>query len=262
MNDATLMAFADGRLSPAQSAEVLRYLADHPQKAEEVALWRRQNEAIVALHPPVAAAGLPERLSPHKIASRLSQRTDWRKMAAAAVLLLGLGAGAGWSGHAYLNAEETPSEALVKNAMIAHALYVLEARHAVEVAASEEEHLVTWLSKRIARPIDAPDLAAQGFTLVGGRLLPPDAYAKAGPVAQLMYENANADRVTVYVTAALGEPDGGDRFVEEEGLNAFYWSNDQITCTVVASLPPEQMKAVAGQIYRHLSARNGSTYRG
>ena len=41
-----------------------------------------------------------------------------------------------------------------------------------------------WLSKRLGRPLVVPDLAAVGFRLMGGRLLP----AEDGPAAQFMYE--------------------------------------------------------------------------
>jgi anti-sigma factor RsiW len=58
-------------------------------------------------------------------------------------------------------------------------------RHPVEVGAGQEAHLVQWLSKCLGRPLVVPDLAAVGFRLMGGRLLP----AEDGPAAQFMYEN-------------------------------------------------------------------------
>ncbi|MBC7975048.1 MAG: hypothetical protein H7138_08690 [Myxococcales bacterium] len=54
-------------------------------------------------------------------------------------------------------------------------------RHPVEVKA-QEEHLSRWLTRRLNVPVKLFDLWAQGFELVGGRLL-PDA---EGPSAQLM----------------------------------------------------------------------------
>src|SRR5690606_2697831 len=134
-------------------------------------------------------------------------------------------------------------------------LYVQERRHAVEVAASDREHLLSWLSNRIERPLDSPDLGAEGFELVGGRLLPPSGAAPGGPAAQLMYENAAGERVTVYVTAALPGADGAYEFTSKGALGAFYWSNATITCTVVGSLPEPEMQAVARKVYRELTRR-------
>jgi anti-sigma factor RsiW len=51
--------------------------------------------------------------------------------------------------------------------MYAHAAYVPEVRHPVEVAASEQQHLIAWLSKRLSRPLRAPSLDAAGYQLLG-----------------------------------------------------------------------------------------------
>ena len=59
------------------------------------------------------------------------------------------------------------------------------------------------VSNRIATPIDAPNLTSQGFTFVGGRLLPGSPESVPTPAAQLMYENAAAERLTLYITAPL-----------------------------------------------------------
>ena len=107
----------------------------------------------------------------------------------------------------------------------------------MEVPADDRDHLVTWLSNRVTQPVNPPDLSAEGFSFVGGRLLPPAEHAKTGPAAQLMYENPANERVTIYITSAL--PDRKDAYeVTSRGPHeAFYWANDRITCTVVASSP-------------------------
>ena len=45
-----------------------------------------------------------------------------------------------------------------RRAANAHAVYVPEVRHPVEVGADQEAHLVQWLSKRLAVPVRAPAL--------------------------------------------------------------------------------------------------------
>lgn len=202
---------------------------------------------------------LPQRLKPRRIAARLKTGASWPQLAAAAMVLLALGGALGWAGRDLTRPSE--SEALIASAVTAHALYVKENRHAVEVAASDHDHLVSWLSNRIERPVTPPDLAAEGFALVGGRLLPA-AYdeADAGPAAQLMYENAAAERVTVYITAALPDEKPAKQFVTRESLDAFYWANDKITCTVVGALPEAEMQAVAKKIYQQLTWRPDPNY--
>jgi anti-sigma factor RsiW len=262
ITEARLLAYVDGQLTDEDRAAVERYLEAHPDKAAEVAHWQRQNEALSALFAPAASQPLPARLQPRLLAGRTTDRSlRLPQMAAAALVLLALGGAMGWAGRDLAMPVETASDALIGSAVAAHALYVRENRHAVEVAAAEHDHLVTWLSNRISQPITAPDLAAEGFSLVGGRLLPPDRRADAGPAAQLMYENAAAERVTVYITAGL--PDGEDayEFTGRGALAAFYWANADITCTVVGNLPEAQMQTVASKVYQQMTRRPDTNYR-
>lgn len=255
-----LHAYVDGQLDAAGRAAVEAWLAERPDRVAEIEAWGRQNEALTALFDPVAREPIPARLGPRLIAARRPPATDWPRMAAAAVIVLALGLGAGWFGRDLFASAPAPSERLIASAVTAHSLYAAERRHAVEVAADEEEHLVTWLSNRIATPITAPDLTAEGFALVGGRLLPEGLDTGAGPAAQLMYENAAAERLTVYVTAALPDGDTAYIFTSRDGLDAFYWANAAITCTVVGNLPDADMQTVARKVYQELT-RRPDTYR-
>ena len=81
-----------------------------------------------------------------------------------------------------------PARQFAQQAAVAHAVFQPEVRHPVEVTAAQQEHLVQWLSKRLGRPLKVPVLAAQGYELVGGRLLPGDDGARA----QFMYQNSAA----------------------------------------------------------------------
>jgi anti-sigma factor RsiW len=263
VTEALLHGFADGRLTDAERAAVERYLAAHPEKGAEVANWQRQNDTLRALFTSTAGEPVPARLDPHLLARGGAANSNfrWPQLAAAALVLIALGSSIGWFGREAIFPEETASEVLIANAITAHALFVQEKRHAVEVAATEKEHLLSWLSNRIARPIESPDLSAEGFTLVGGRLLPAGAYSEAGPAAQLMYENAAAERVTVYITAALPEREKAYEFTSRDALEAFYWANSAITCTVVGDLPEAQMQTLAKKVYEELTRRPDASYR-
>ena len=74
------------------------------------------------------------------------------------------------------------------NAIAAHRIYVSERLHPVEVPAEQEAHLVQWLSRRVGKPLTAPNLKPQGYRLIGGRLLPAGGEA----AALFMYENRAA----------------------------------------------------------------------
>jgi anti-sigma factor RsiW len=121
---------------------------------------------------------------------------------------------------------------------------------------------MSWLSNRIATQIDAPNLSAQGFTFVGGRLLPPASKDAPGPAAQLMYENASAQRVTLYITAALPDKKEVWEFESRNGIEAYYWANNMVTCTVVGDLAEADLKAVGKKVFEQLTWRPDSGWRG
>jgi anti-sigma factor RsiW len=252
----TLHAFADGQLGEAERAAVERHLATHPEAAAEVANWQRQNEALSALFPPVAKETGPSRLSPHRIAHHVkTERRQGFRNIAAALILVAIGGGIGWSGRDYLTPTQAASDRLIDAAVTAHSLYVREKTRAVEVAA-DAPNLMSWLSNRITTPIDAPNLTAQGFTLLGGRLLPGDPDGTLpGPAAQLMYENASAQRVTLYITAALPDKKEAWQFEMRGPVEAYYWANEDVTCTIVADLPEKDLRMLGKKVFEQLTWR-------
>ncbi|WP_108395961.1 anti-sigma factor family protein [Devosia submarina] len=247
-----LMAYADGQLDPATRQAVDEHLATDGEAAAEVAVMQRQSDAIRALYGPAGAEVVPGRLDPRRIAAGMSRNRARRFVwATAAAVLLGLGLAGGWFLRPVL--EQRPASAvLIADAINAHSVYVAENRHAVEVGGADSEHLSTWLSNRLQTNLGMPNLEAEGFTLVGGRLLPGEPEL-GGRAAQLMYEDAGKERVTIYVTAALPDKEPTYQFSRYEGTDAFYWANSRITCTVVGTLPDERMKAVSQMIYAQLT---------
>ncbi len=243
-----LHAYVDGQLGEAERAAVEAYLAAHPGAAAEIASWTRQNEALTALFPPMANEAVPPRLAAHRLAREVktARRRSLRAIAAALVLVA-LGGAIGWVGRDALTPAEAASDRLIDAAVTAHALYVKEKSRAVEVAA-DAPNLMSWLSNRITTPIDAPDLGVDGFALLGGRLLP-------GPAAQLMYENAADERLTLYITAALPDRAQAWQYARRDGIDAYYWSNEKITCTLVGAVPEAELRLLGHKAAEQLSRR-------
>jgi anti-sigma factor RsiW len=256
----TLHAFADGQLGETERSAVELYLAAHPNAAAEVAGWQRQNEAMRALFPSAANEPVPARLSPNRIARdvRIGRRQSLMNIAAAVTLVV-LGSGIGWFGRDYMVPTKASSDYLIDAAVTAHSLYVKEKTRAVEVSA-DAPNLMTWLSNRITTPIDAPNPTSEGYTFLGGRLLPSDpAYGVPGPAAQLMYENGEAQRVTLYITAALPDKKQVWKFETRTGVEAYYWANDTVTCTIVADLPEDQLRLLGRKVFEQLTWHAEST---
>lgn len=208
LSEAEIQALIDERLPSARAEAARAALAADPALATRVAALRSDRADLRAALAPIAAEPVPERLRLDRIQPRGDAMSSLRRIAAS-LALLGIGALGGWQ-----MAERGPSPGaapmmrLAAEAQLAHAVYSVEVVHPVEVSVRPDDpagdaaqtHLMAWLSKRLGHPLAAPDLRAEGFTLIGGRLLPAD----QGPAAQLMYEDQSGQRVTLYVAAMDG----------------------------------------------------------
>lgn len=266
-----LNAWLDDELPPEERAEVEAWLRDHPEDAARVRLWAADAQALRARLEPVLAEPVPQRLAQivwSRAPATLNLR--WQRWAvAASIFVLGGAAGAllSWrlqSAERASRIAAATQQGWTQRAAVAHAVYVPEVRHAVEVKA-QEEHLARWLTRRLNVPVKLFDLRAQGFELVGGRLL-PDA---SGPSAQLMYQeivppgsasagsgDVKPQRVTVYLRKPDDDTPAAFRYEQKGTLGMFYWvegrSEHGGPCgyALVGELPRERLLALAQAIDR------------
>ncbi len=244
LSEDDLQAFVDDRLGPEARRAVEAYLAAQPEDAARVRAYREQNAALRARFDPVLREPVPDRL--RRIdASRRSAR-----FAVAAGWLVA-GVFVGWFAHAFLGASAPPpARSLARQAALAHAVYSPEVRHPVEVGADQHEHLLNWLSKRVGVKLRAPLLTAEGFELIGGRLLP----GEDGAVAQFMYQDARGRRLTLYVSRRPpGQRDTAFRFSQEDKVGVFYWIDGPLGYALSGELPKPDLLAVATAVYRQLN---------
>ncbi|MCB1762501.1 MAG: anti-sigma factor [Gammaproteobacteria bacterium] len=250
IEDSDLHAYVDGVMEPARRIEVEAWLARHPADAARVSAWAGQNRL---LHEQLDGV-LNEAVPPRLLAAAAGTSSLWRQLGrmAAGLSMVGL---AGLIGYG-VGVRSTPKivtvAALPRAAAIAHAVYVPEQRHPVEVTASETAHLVKWLSKRLDRKLQAPDFTAVGFELLGGRLLS----GENGPVALLMYQDDGGRRVTLYVRR-----EGDDRavfgpsfsYAVEDGVGVFYWLDGASGYALSGNLDKKTLLGLAILAYRQLA---------
>jgi anti-sigma factor RsiW len=263
LDEARLHALADGRLSAAERERLQAQLAADPQAAQTVQAWAEQRELLRALHGDVLQEAPPAaHLEAARAVSRAGARLDrwqrWGGLAAslAVAFVVGWLARAQWDGASGTSfARARPLADFGRQAVVAHVVYSPEVRHPVEVPAAQQEHLVQWLSKRLGRPLKVPDLTAQGYELVGGRLLP----GEQGARAQFMYQNAKAERITLYVGALGPGKSGGAaagetafRFTTEDGASSFYWVDQGFGYALAGRLGRNELLPLAETVYRQL----------
>lgn len=264
--EAELQAWVDGCLPAARRAAVDAYLARHPDQAARLQAYRQQNAALRARYNPVLDEAVPAALAarPHgklwqAARTALAANGPWRHVATLALTLAG--GAAGWWLHdiqaggpaAQLAAAVAPptaeGQALARSAAVAHAVYSPEQRHPVEVGADQQQHLVTWLSKRLGAPLHPPQLGALGYSLIGGRLLP----GQSGPVAQFMYDNAGGKRLTLYVsTEQRHNHSTAFRFAQEGQVGVFYWIDGRYGYALSGALDRTALARLADAVYAQL----------
>lgn len=253
-----LHAYVDAALTPARRAEVEDYLAAHAEAAERVHAYQAQKQALCALYAPVLDEPIPDAL--RALASSPTAAVDQPKKPflarwaleriAAGLLMALLGGVAGWLAHEqYPAARVAQSVPLSHQAAVAHVVFSPDARRPVEVSAAQEDQLVAWLSKRLGTPVRPPKLGGLGYELVGGRLLP----GNSGPVAQFMYQDSRAQRLTLYVTTEnVGQRDSAFRFAQEGKINVFYWVDGQFGYALSGDIAKSDLAGVAMAVYQQL----------
>ncbi len=251
-----LHAFVDGELPEDRRDAVEAWLATHPEDAARVDAWRAQMQAIRMRYGDVGVEPVPARLKLDRL--NHAQRS-WPAIAAAAAFAAFLVGGiGGWIARGNSAAAPNEFERLTAEALDAYKLYVVEVRHPVEVPATEADHLVQWLSKRVGYELHAPDLQRVGLTLVGGRLLPAPAGAAA---AFFMYESASGERFTIYC-ARSKTPNTAMHYDAREKTSAFYWADDNIAYVVSGEAARPRLWTVAIAAYEQIDPRAPQPGRG
>lgn len=235
-----IQALVDDRLDPARRAEIETWLVTNPDVAARVADLRVQRDAVEQIYAPLLNRPIPERLRNIEVASS-EPSPVWRM--AAMIALVVVGALGGWFANESVGSRDVAAVEFTREAVRAHSLFVGEKRHAVEVNAKEEKHLVAWLSRRLQNELVAPNLESQGYRLVGGRLLPA---SMAGPAAQFMYETEGGARITLYIEQMQeGSRDSGFEFTEYDGVSAFWWKDGPLAYVLIGRSEREQLLSLA-----------------
>jgi anti-sigma factor RsiW len=248
-----LLRHVDGVLPPDQAAAVERAAAADPALAARLQADRAAIEAIHAAFDPVLGEAVPARLREAGTGRGTAPRPHAAVLAriAAALALLAVGAGAGWFARGQLMPGPAGEAVAVlpHAAATAHRVFAVEVRHPVEVGANEEAHLVQWLSRRLGSSIRAPQLADFGYQLVGGRLL----VAAGGPAAQLMYQTAAGQRLTLFVATNPDNRETAFRFAEDNGDSVFYWYDGPLGYALSGEIGRAELLPIARAVYDRLS---------
>ena len=244
-----LHAYVDNELPAERRSDVEAWLSTHPDDAGRVRAWRAMAEALHARYDSVADEVIPKRLEIERL-TRGPRRWIAGAIAASLVAFIA-GGSAGWLAR---GATAAPSafQSFTVDALDAHRLYVVEVRHPVEVPGSERAHLQQWLTKRCGWDVHAPELAATGLKLVGGRLLP----GPGGPASFLMYESASGERFTLYASRATTDSTQM-RYTSQDSNGALYWADRGVGYVLSGPTDKDRLQQVARLVYDQAEKAGG-----
>jgi anti-sigma factor RsiW len=243
-----LHAFADGELEAEEHMAVEKLLAKSDDSRKELNAIRFQKSELHKVYDAVLLEDVPAFLT--KTAKTAGGRSalPYATMAASLALVL-IGAASGW--FAAQNSETLQAASLERRALIAHEVFSVEVKHPYEIAAADQEHLQKWLSKRVGGEFKIPNLNNSGYMLLGGRLLA----GENSPAGQLMYEAANKQRLTVFISANEDGKDEALRLEEHGSLVTCYWRDGKLAMAVTSEMPKDAMMVLARDIYDQMDAK-------
>jgi anti-sigma factor RsiW len=247
ITDADLMAYLDRSLDAARETEVEAALDTDADARARLEGWRHQNALIANFYDPVLYEPLPPRLNVRRMAANQQvSRQVWERMAAAAVICLTVGAAGGW----YVARPGKPTVGdPIAEALAAHRLYAEDIAHPVAVSGNTGGTLGIWLSKRLDRKLTIPNLEEAGWRLVGGNLLP----AGAKPGAQIMYEDSEGRRLTLFFTPIAPNGDSAPHYAMVGDLDAMSWTDGNLDCTIVGPIRRQDIRRIAAAVYEQAS---------
>lgn len=268
VTDDEIHTLVDGQAPPDTLMALQNRLNASADDLERFKRWQQQRNALRQLHLGVLEEAVPPTLlqAAQRTQSAHDTNHQWSRyggMAASVVLAFGTGWLANSSWQASTSPQRNASGIMqaqlehdfVRQASVAHSVFAPEVRHPVEVTALEQAHLVQWLSKRLGKPLKVPDLTAQGFELVGGRLLP----GSSGARAQFMFQNTAGSRITLYLgavdgaaTPGLSDQETEFRYEPHAAVPSFYWVDQGFGYALSGQLPREVLMGLANAVYRQL----------
>ena len=243
-----LQAYADGRVDPTRRAALQALIEADADASEAVDAYRAQNrlvtEAADALAPATVelrTASLERALAQRLTARRRRPLLRLGQLAAGVALFV-----AGWLAHDWTATDGVLVPGYVVAAAGAHDLFAADPVRPVELGEAGSRAAVDWLSAKLGQSIAVPTLEPLGLELVGSRLHATE----HGPLVQFVYEDADARRLSLFMTPhAEGAPPVDYAQAEVSGDAVGYWSDaatDYVLVAEASEAPFAEIAAVVG----------------
>ncbi len=224
-----LNAYCDGELDPVSANAFERRLASEPSlkaRYDRLVSLRQALRSLPQLDmPPGLQARIQSRLdAEHPGPVRVERQRNWSFQALAAAAVFG----AVISASAMMTIERYGQREEVARELVAGHIRSLLAPQPFDIASSDRHTVKPWFTARLPLSPPVPELAAQGFALLGGRV---DVVGH-DPVATIVYKHA-AHTVSL-TTLPPGQSVPAQTIA---GYHVRSWSDAHFTYIAVSDLP-------------------------
>jgi anti-sigma factor RsiW len=233
-----LHALLDGELDAANASALETHLASCPACAQRLQTLKALHERLAELPPTPAPDALKGRIETmiaqesRKIARLPSRRLNAGWAAAA-------GAFAAMAASLVIVPQLSDSGPSLREELAQDHVRSLLADHLVDIPTSDRHVVRPWFNGKVGfNPPPAPDLQAQGFPLVGGRL----DYAQGRPIAAIVYRR-RAHVINLFVMPAKGGlPTLPPLGPSPGGYSMLHWTDKGLDYWAVSDAEPSELK--------------------
>jgi anti-sigma factor RsiW len=147
-------------------------------------------------------------------------------------------------------------EHVLQDVMAGH-VRSLMVNHLTDVLSADQHTVKPWFEGHVDFAPPVPDLTAQGFPLIGGRL----DYLDDRPVAALVYKRQQ-HVINLFVWPAPSGAARPESAVTRHGYNLVQWTSAGITYWAISTLNAPEMEAFAHGVQQHTTPPSAPKSRG
>lgn len=241
-----LQAFVDDALDSERYRDVSSYLENNAEAAARVSAYRLQAAALRSALDPIRREPIPSRLNLRTIAAagRPARATFRLQMAAAAVMLLSLGATGGWLLKGYMLPPTEGVAALAEEASASYGIFAPDRLRPVEVRADGSGALAQFAADTLGNATTIPDLSKAGYRLMGGRVIP----TAHGPGFMLMYDDDKGSRLVMLTRRMTVDQNKPMAESSRGAVRGWTWAKDGMGYSLVGSLPSQALHPLADAV--------------
>lgn len=197
-----------------------RYYKASPQLRQRIQSSLRDGIIATATKPVERTQPMTDYLPPQSVIS--GTRWNWLAMAAA-ILVTAIIV---WN----LTPRRQQNQFLATQLIASH-VRSLMANHLTDVASSDQHTVKPWLDEKLDFAAPVPDLAGDGFPLVGGRL----DYLDNRPVAALVYQRRK-HYVNLFIWLAEPGTKGATETLARQGYHLLHWTDSDFNYWAVSDV--------------------------